>query len=394
MSEFMTTLGESCQFFNGKAHEKDIDVNGKYVVVNSKFISTDGEVRKYTSQQMFPLFEDDIVMVMSDVPNGKALAKCYIIEENERYSLNQRICAIRTTSFDIRFLYYQLNRHPYLLAFNNGENQSNLRKGDILKCPLWKPSLVIQKQIVAILDQAFEAIDQAKANIEKNIENAKELFQSKLNAIFSQKGEGWEEKKLNQICEVKDGTHDSPKYVDAEVGIPFVTQKNILDEGLSFENTKFISKEDHDDFYRRSNVAFNDILFAMIGANRGMACIVDDERIFSIKNVGLIKTNENYRSKFLLYYLKSPQAKDYVANNSSGSAQGFIGLGKLRAFPVPFTSIENQNRIEIQLDTLLQKLNNVESNYIQELNSIEELKKSILQKAFAGELTKQLVSSE
>jgi type I restriction enzyme S subunit len=89
MSKEMTTLGESCQFFNGKAHEKDIDADGDYVVVNSKFISTNGGVRKYTNQQMFPLFVDDIVMVMSDVPNGKALAKCYIIEENDKYSLNQ-----------------------------------------------------------------------------------------------------------------------------------------------------------------------------------------------------------------------------------------------------------------------------------------------------------------
>ena len=136
MREEMTTLGESCQFFNGKAHEKDIDKEGQFVVVNSKFISSDGEVKKFTAKQMFPLVEDDIVMVMSDVPNGKALAKCYVIEENDKYSLNQRICAIRTTEFNIRFLYYQLNRHPYLLAFNNGENQTNLRKGDILNCPL------------------------------------------------------------------------------------------------------------------------------------------------------------------------------------------------------------------------------------------------------------------
>ena len=87
MREEMTTLGESCQFFNGKAHEKDIDAEGKYVVVNSKFISRDGKVRKFTGKQMFPLFEDDIVMVMSDVPNGKALAKCYIIEENKPTNL-------------------------------------------------------------------------------------------------------------------------------------------------------------------------------------------------------------------------------------------------------------------------------------------------------------------
>ena len=386
MREEMTTLGESCQFFNGKAHEKDIDAEGQFVVINSKFISTDGEVKKFTAKQMFPLVENDIVMVMSDVPNGKALAKCYVIEENDKYSLNQRICAIRTTEFNIRFLYYQLNRHPYLLAFNNGENQTNLRKGDILNCPLWKPTLDIQEQIVKVLDGALDQIEQAQFNIEQNICNAKELFQSKLNEIFSQKGEGWKERKLNEICEVKDGTHDSPKYVDEKDGIPFVTQKNILDEGLSFESTKFISVSDHESFYKRSNVAFEDILFAMIGANRGMACIVDDKRTFSIKNVGLIKSNESYRPKYLLYYLKSPLAKKYVDENSSGSAQGFIGLGKLRAFLIPYTDIEMQEKIESQIESLNEFIISTISFYNQKLTNLEDLKKSILQKAFSGQL--------
>jgi len=257
------------------------------------------------------------------------------------------------------------------------------------KLPLVGP--LEQKQIAEILDKAFTAIDQAKANIEKNIVNAKELFQSKLNAIFSQKGAGWEEKKLNEICEVKDGTHNSPKYVDEEFGIPFVTQKNILNSGISFKNTKFISEEDHNDFYRRSNVANNDILVSMIGANRGMSCIVDDKRVFSIKNVGLIKSNENYRAKFLLYFLKSPIAKKYVAENSSGSAQGFIGLTKLRAFPIPFTNIENQKKIELLIESLNDSINITTFNYTLKLNSLEELKKSILQKAFSGALTQKEV---
>ena len=79
---------------------------------------------------------------------GKALAKCFIIDEDDLYTLNQRICAIRTNKFDKRFLYYQLNRHKHLLAFNNGENQTILRKEDILNTPLVIPPIHIQKEIV------------------------------------------------------------------------------------------------------------------------------------------------------------------------------------------------------------------------------------------------------
>lgn len=353
---------------------------------------------RYISEETFDrlkcteILPGDLLVSRLPDPVGKS---CIIPELNTKMITGVDCTIIRPKDYlaSDYLGYYQMS-NQYLKDVQSrvsGTTRSRISRKNLGLIEIPIPPLQEQQQIVAILDKAFKAIDQAKAHIEKNIENAKELFQSKLNAIFSQKGTGWEVKPLNKICEVKDGTHNSPKYVEEAIGIPFVTQKNILDGGLSFENTKFISLDDHNDFYRRSNVSENDILFSMIGANRGMACIVDNDRVFSIKNVGLIKSNENYRAKFLLYYLKSPHAKDYVANNSSGSAQGFIGLSKLRAFPIPLTSIEKQIEIETQLDSLLLNLNSVESNYLQELESLEELKKSVLKKAFAGELTNKEV---
>ena len=125
-------LGEVCEFYNGQAHENNIADNGRYILINSKFISSDATSFKRTNDALFPLKKSDIVMVMSDVPNGKALAKCFLVDKNDTYTLNQRICAIRTKHFDLKFLLYQLNRHKSLLEFNNGENQTNLRKNDIL----------------------------------------------------------------------------------------------------------------------------------------------------------------------------------------------------------------------------------------------------------------------
>lgn len=378
-----TTLGQSCEFFNGKAHEKAIDDKGKYVVVNSKFVSTEGKTFKRTNEQLFPLYIGDIVMVMSDVPNGKTLAKCFVIDKDDTYSLNQRICCIRSKDFDTKYLYYQLNRHPHLLAFNNGENQSNLRKDDILACPLLKPSLVEQKRMVEELDQTFASLHQAKANTLQNIKNAKELFETELNSVFS--NESWDLKILSEITEVKDGTHDSPRYIEA--GIPFVTQKNIKNEGLNFDNTKFITNVDHEKFYKRSNVSFGDILISMIGANRGMSAIVNDERVFSIKNVGLIKQNKNINNIFLLYYLKSSKAMAYVLDKSNGGAQEFIGLTALRNFPIPFPkSLKTQQAIVAKLDALKTQTQQLESIYQTKLNNIEELYSGILKRAFETEL--------
>jgi type I restriction enzyme S subunit len=88
-------LNALTEFRNGKGHEKSITVNGKYIVVNSKFISTNREVAKFFDEQISPLYFDDILMVMSDLPNGRALAKCFVVDTNDKYTLNQRICALK-----------------------------------------------------------------------------------------------------------------------------------------------------------------------------------------------------------------------------------------------------------------------------------------------------------
>lgn len=142
-------LGKIVKFTNGKAHENCIDEQGEYIVVNSKFISSNGKVIKKSRENLCSLNMGDIAFVMSDVPNGKALAKCYFIEQNSQYTLNQRICALTPMSIESKFLFYILNRHKYFLKFDNGVGQTNLRKDDVLNCPLTIPSLKEQEKIVS-----------------------------------------------------------------------------------------------------------------------------------------------------------------------------------------------------------------------------------------------------
>ena len=301
----------------------------------------------------------------------------------QKICIGRGLAAIRAGKFiDKVFLFNFFLTHEYEFVGNAGAvfNSINKTQNENLNIPL--PPLPEQQRIVSILDEAFAALAKAKANAEKNLKNAKELFVSYLQGVFE--NGNWETKKLNEITEVKDGTHDSPKYI--KEGIPFVTQKNIKLNGLSLEDTRFITETDHEKFYKRSNVTFGDILISMIGANRGMAAIVDDKRIFSIKNVGLIKSNENINMNYLLYYLKSPLAMKYVLYMSNGGAQEFVGLTALRSFPIPYPSLKEQNEIVKNLDALILETNKLEAIYQQKVNGLEELKKSIHQKAFAGEL--------
>lgn len=125
-------LSDIANYRNGKAHEQYIDMNGIYTVVNSKFISTNGKVKKFSNKPIELLKKGEIAFVLSDVPNGKALAKAYLIDSDNRYSLNQRIAGI-TPSSDINsyFLYILINRNRYFLKFDDGVGQTNLSKKDI-----------------------------------------------------------------------------------------------------------------------------------------------------------------------------------------------------------------------------------------------------------------------
>ncbi|PJC62955.1 MAG: restriction endonuclease subunit S [Flavobacteriales bacterium CG_4_9_14_0_2_um_filter_32_27] len=171
-------LGEVCEFSNGKGHEKIIDKNGKYVVVNSKFISTNGLIKKYCKSQIFPLKKREIVMVMSDVPKGNALAKCFLIDEDDKYTLNQRICVIREKKSNNEFLIYILNRNRYYLSFDSGVGQTNLKKEEVLNCPLFIPtSLEEQTQIANFLSAIDVKIDNCKLEIENYSKWKKGLLQ-------------------------------------------------------------------------------------------------------------------------------------------------------------------------------------------------------------------------
>jgi type I restriction enzyme S subunit len=163
------TLGDITIFRNGKAHEQVISENGKYVVVNSKFISSEGAIKKYTDRQICPLEFGEIVMVMSDVPNGKALAKCFFIDKDGKYTLNQRICAFKTIGVESNFLMYILNRNPYFLMFDSGVGQTNLAKDEVLDCPLFLPKSIHEQTKIA---NFLSAIDNKIHYTQKQIEKA------------------------------------------------------------------------------------------------------------------------------------------------------------------------------------------------------------------------------
>ncbi|MEO8664641.1 MAG: restriction endonuclease subunit S [Ignavibacteria bacterium] len=152
----------------------------------------------------------------------------------------------------------------------------------------------------------------------------------------------WTKQKLSQLCDVRDGTHDSPK--PSSLGYPLVTSKHIINNKVDISSAYLINEIDYDSVNKRSKVDRYDILISMIGTV-GEVAFINESPKFAIKNVGLIKTSNKILGRYLYYYLISPNGRNTLQSFLTGSTQKFISLSKLRDFPVTIPENETQKQI-------------------------------------------------
>ena len=273
--------------------------------------------------------------------------------------------------------------HSDLSPFVSGLTVPKLNQGSLREIPIPLPPLPEQHRIVAILDEAFDGIATARANAEKNLHSARAVFESHLQSVFTKRGEGWVETTLGQVYDVRDGTHDSPKFYDE--GFPLVTSKNLKRDGLNLDSIKFISEEDYRKINERSGVSVGDVLFAMIGTI-GNPTVVKDEPKFAIKNMALFKVPKSQSSEFLRYFLSADVTLTRMKREANGTTQKFVGLGYLRKFPIHLPTFHNQQKLVDELDRISAETVRLESLYQRKLAALDELKQSLLHQAFSGQL--------
>ncbi|MDT2542685.1 restriction endonuclease subunit S [Lactococcus petauri] len=186
----------------------------------------------------------------------------------------------------------------------------------------------------------------------------------------------WEERKLGEFSDVRDGTHASPKYVSQ--GHPMVTSKNLTHSGLDMTDVSFLTDKDFNEINKRSKVSIGDILFGMIGTI-GNPVIVDRDD-FAIKNVALIKekTSNPITNKWLLQYLKSPSFNRFIQKENAGGTQKFIALGLIRDMKLRVPEFEEQQKI----GAFFKKIDDTIALHQRKLDLLKEQKKGYLQKMF------------
>ncbi|MDC0559847.1 restriction endonuclease subunit S, partial [Flavobacteriaceae bacterium] len=244
-----------------------------------------------------------------------------------------------------------------------------------------------QKQITEVLEQTLELIDKAKSNVEKNIENAKELFQSKLNQIFSQTGEDWEINAIKDVGETQTGstppTKDKSNYGNF---IPFAKPPHFNKNGTLNTGDSMLSELG---LKKSRLIKANSVLMVCIGATIGKTAFTKED-ICSNQQINALTPKENYAPKLLYYAMISTTFQNKVKSEGKSAQATLPIINKSKWSNLKINLPQNiikQKEIVESLDIMDNHVQSLLMSYKEELKNLEELKKSILQKAFAGELT-------
>jgi len=266
----------------------------------------------------------------------------------------------------------------YVDAIAGGSAQPGANARQLGSFKILLPELPEQTAIASVLSSLDDKIDllhRQNTTLEKMAET---LFRQ---WFVEEAKEEWEEVKITDLFEVRDGTHDSPKQ--KEFGKKLITSKHLSKHSIDFEKAYFISEEDFEQINNRSKVDTGDILFSMIGTIGIIYLEQSNEIDYAIKNIGLFKTSKNPLWRyFTVLWLKSDFGNEFIYENRSGSTQEYISLGSLRNIFFSIPSLEAVKEFNKDVEAIFQK---IKSNQTQ-IRTLTALRDTLLPKLMSGEL--------
>ena len=251
-------------------------------------------------------------------------------------------------------------------------------------------SLPEQQRIVGLLDEAFDGIATAKANAAKNLQNARALFKSHLQSVFTQHGRGWRETTLGEVCRFENGDRGKNYPNRAEYlksGIPWINTGHIQPDGtLSQSEMNFISMEKYDSL-RSGKIRRGDLVYCLRGATLGKTALVDPFTVGAVaSSLVIIRPSALLDRHFLYYFLTSPHGQGLIKLYDNGAAQPNLGAQSVAKYTISLPKLAEQKSIVQNLVGLAAETQRLAFNYQQKLAALDALKKSLLHQAFAGQL--------
>lgn len=358
---------------------------GDYVDIRDAFHISEA---RYIESPEIMLQKEDILICK----DGAGIGKTAIVPElPDRATINSSLLLIRSGSSILPKFLYRCLTSPYFQNIVNsrlnGATTPHLYQRDITEFPIFLPPIPEQQRIVGILDEAFEEIATAKANAEKNLWNARALFESHLQSVFTQRGEGWVDRTLDQVCIVERGSSPRPiknffttaddgvnwiKIGDTEEGGKYVytTGQKITPEGA--KQSRFVKEGDF--------ILTNSMSYGRPYIMKTCGCIHDGWFV--------LRLNISIDTDYFYYLLSSSYVQEQFAQLASGSVVKNISGDLVKRAILPIPPLTHQQEIVEKLLDISNETKRLESIYQQKLASLDELKKSLLHQAFTGELTR------
>ncbi len=347
---------------------------------------TDADFNKYK------LIDGDIVFARTGATTGKS----YLVNNPPKSVFASYLIKVHINSGGLlpEYLFLFFQTKTYWDSINEGISGSaqggfNATKLSDLYIPL--PPLPEQQRIVAILDEAFAGIAKAKAKAEQNLKNAKELFESYLQGVFEQLFQNRETRTISELAKVIGGYSFKSGDFKKEGKYQVIRMGNVR-PGVIRENESPVFIDSMEEkALSKALLLPNDVIITQTGTKNkrdyGFTVIIEKDNYLLNQRIAAIRFTDKYLPRFFLYFSWTNLFKDqYFANETGTVGQGNVGIGAVTDAYVPFISIPEQQAIVRKLDALSAETKRLEAIYQQKINDLEELKKSVLQRAFSGEL--------
>lgn len=397
------TLEESCQFSNGLWKGEKPPFVRAGVIRNTNFTKDgalddsdiaylDVEAKKLEKRT---LQFGDVILEKSGGGPKQPVGRVILFDKSEGvFSFSNFTAALRVRdprSLDFRFLHKFLH-WTYIAGITEGmqSNSTGIRNldGDAYKAiKICFPTLPEQQRIVTLLDDAFDGIATAKVHAEKNLHNARAIFECHLQAVFDEAAEIGEWVVLADLAtDITDGDHMPPPK--SSQGVPFITIGNIAKatRTVDFSDTFMVPRAYFDGLKPNKKPQVGDVLYTVTGSF-GLPVLITESREFCFqRHIGLIRPRPGVSSEWLYYLLMSPQVFKQANEGATGTAQKTVSLKVLRGYKVPKVQVETQLSTVAKLDSLFEETQRLESIYQQKITALNELKKSLLHRAFSGQL--------
>jgi type I restriction enzyme, S subunit len=394
------TVGDVCEFQRGLTYAKsdEVDVSDNVVLRATNIdlatnLLTFDELKYISDKVVVPetkKVKKGSLLICTASGSKSHLGKVAYIDDDYGYAFGGFMGMLTPLNELLpKYLFHLMTSEDYknfIVALSDGANINNLTFNNLKRFPVPVPPLPEQQRIVGLIDTAFEDLAIAKANAEKNLQNARALFDVHLQAVFAEHGPKWKNRTLASLCAYFfDSAHRTPTYQDE--GIPALRPRDVVNGRLSLTEAARVSEKEYEIQSKRHKPSPGDIVYSRELSYGWAALLPKSARVCLSQGMCVFRPNSDIDSSYFLYVLNGPAGREQAARAAVGTSHPHINLGDIKSYLIPLPSLVEQRQLVKQFDVFSAEARRLVGLYERKLAALDALKQSLLHQAFSGQLT-------